>query len=127
MEKKFLLLTFLCILLGGFQTRMVAQTNIPIPIFKDPPIAYPQDLGSGETLRLSAWYNEDSLKIEVNNYLGDVEVHIYNEYDAEVFSFSNSIFLYGRLSVGIQNLATGFYRLEIILDDENYIGEFDVF
>lgn len=33
MEKKFLLLTFLCILLGGFQTRMVAQTNIPIFFF----------------------------------------------------------------------------------------------
>lgn len=66
MEKKLLLLTFLCLLLGGVQTRVIAQTNIPIPIFKDPPTTNPQDLGSGVALRLSAWYSEDSVKIEVN-------------------------------------------------------------
>lgn len=126
MEKKTLFIALLCALLGGIRTNVFAQYN-PIPIIKKNPLNKPRDLGSGEAIQISAWYSEDSIKIEVNNYLGDVEVHIYNEYDVEVLSSSNSIYLYGQCSVGIQSLVAGFYRLEIILDDENYIGEFEVY
>ena len=65
MEKKTIFLIIQCLLLGGTQTNVFAQ-YIPIPIFKDPPTTNPQDLGSGVALRLSAWYSEDSVKIEVN-------------------------------------------------------------
>ena len=53
----------------------------------------------------------------MNNYLGNVEVHIYNENDVEVISYYNSIFWFGQCSIGIQSLVAGFYRLEIILDN----------
>ena len=65
MEKKTLFIALLCVLLGEIRTNVFAQ-YIPIPIFKDPPTTNPQDLGSGVALRLSVWYSEDSVKIEVN-------------------------------------------------------------
>ena len=80
MEKKTLFIALLCVLLGGIKTNVFAQYN-PIPILMNPPPNDPLGPGTGYSLQFSAWYSNDSLKIEVNNYLGNVEVHIYHEND----------------------------------------------
>ena len=80
MEKKTLFIALLCVLLGGIKTNVFAQYN-PIPILLNPPLNDTLGPGTGYSLQFSAWYSNDSLKIEVNNYLGNVEVHIYHEND----------------------------------------------
>jgi len=102
-------------------------TQIPIPIIIPPSGGDPiQNPASSPTIL--AFQLEGEIVLRMSNLNVDfVEISIKNQVSNERLYFSNVKNLSSDIYIDISSFPIGFYGIEIIIDNEHYVGEFEVF
>lgn len=75
---------------------------------------------------VTASLDENQLVINIGRFVGDAEIAIVDETGSVAMNTTFAVDGYGKKSLELSELPTGFYTIEIILDKTIYYGEIDI-
>lgn len=78
------------------------------------------------TALISADYDEGEIAINISNFTGSAQVHLYDS-NGNVVGNDSAEFMYdGTLTIEVGDLPNGNYTLNVVLGDITFYGEFQV-